>query len=57
MAVFSRGGFSGLTDLFAICLPTDLSVLTNLGVFTGAECMSISDLTPLDRKELLIGGN
>ena len=31
LIVFSRGGFSGLTFLKAICLPT------NLGVFTGAE--------------------
>ena len=37
VAMFSWGSFSGLTFLKAICLPTDLSNLTNLGVFTGAE--------------------
>ena len=37
MAVFLRGGFSGLIFLKAIWLPTDLSDLTNLGVFTGVE--------------------
>ena len=38
LAMFSRGGFSGLTFLKVICLPSDLSDLTiNLGLFTGAE--------------------
>ena len=47
LAVFSRGVLSHLTFLEEIFLPTALSSLINLRIFTGAVCSFLSTVDPL----------